>query len=185
LGEVPVARLRATLIEDFSLALQRGGVGDEVRRKSLAPLQTILNRAVVRGAIPTNPVALVKKPSQKRRRRIRVVLPSVVEAMRAWFLDQDRTQDALLLSVLAYGGLRHGEALALPRESMGEATISVIDAISLGEERGGTKTSEDRTVRLIQPLRNDLAEWLTSLGPGDGSDLMFPGVNGRPWTDTM
>ena len=48
LGNVPLGLIRPTTVEDFDLALQHDRVGTEVRRKALALLQTILNRAVIR-----------------------------------------------------------------------------------------------------------------------------------------
>jgi integrase len=46
-----------------------------------------------------------------------------------------RPRDAALLSVLAYSGLRPGEALALQWRDIREQTILVERALSLGEER--------------------------------------------------
>ena len=65
-------------------------------------------------------------------------------------------------SVLAYAGLRPGEALALTWGHMGERTVLVEGAVSLGEVKA-TKTGRSRSVRLLAPLR-DLAEWRTAAG---------------------
>lgn len=60
------------------------------------------------------------------------------------------------MSVLAYAGLRPGEALALAWRNVRERTILVDRAIALGTEKG-TKTNAARTVRLLAPLAKDLA----------------------------
>ncbi len=65
---------------------------------------------------------------------------------------------------------------------MREQTLLVQRALSLGEEED-TKTGHHRTVRLLAPLRADLVAWRLASGrPSDGS-LLFPGQNGKPWTE--
>ena len=76
-------------------------------------------------------------------------------------------RDATLIPVLAYAGLRPGEALALRWGDLRTRTILVQRAVSLGEEKA-TKTSQNRTVRLLGPLKADLAEWRLAVGRGPG-----------------
>jgi integrase len=77
-------------------------------------------------------VRVVRKPAAARKRTVRVVPPRVVEYLR----DRSPTLlDATLISVLAYAGLRPGEALALTWGDVGERTIRVDKALSLGEVR--------------------------------------------------
>ena len=91
-------------------------------------------------------------------------------------------RDATLLSMLAYAGLRPGEALALRWRDVRERTLLVERAVSLGAEKD-TKTAAHRTVRLLSPLVADLREWKMRAGrPGDG-ELMFPGHDDRPWSE--
>ena len=59
-------------------------------------------------------------------------------------------RDATLISVLAYAGLRPGEALALQWRDVREQTILIERALSLGQE-DDTKTDAHRTVRLLVP----------------------------------
>ena len=97
---------------------------------------------------------------------------------------RSRTErDATLVSVLAYAGLRPGEALALTWEHVGERTILVERSLALGELKE-TKTRSTRSVRLLAPLRSDLNTLRIRLGrPADG-DLVFPRPDGQPWRDT-
>jgi integrase len=90
-------------------------------------------------------------------------------------------RDAALISVLAYAGLRPGEALALQWRDIREQTILVERAVSLGEEKD-TKTAAHRTVRLLQPLAADLREWRLLSGRPSGKTLVFPSANGTLWT---
>ena len=67
--------------------------------------------------------------------------------------------------------MRPSEALALRWHDVREQTLLVERSLSLGDEVD-TKTRSHRTVRLLEPLREDLAAWRTS---ANGSALLFPG----------
>ena len=90
-------------------------------------------------------------------------------------------RDATLISVLAYGGLRPGEALGLRWGDVRERTLLIERAVSLGEV-GDTKTRAHRTVRMLTPLAQDLREWRLASGRPDDRALVFPGRDGKPWT---
>jgi len=90
-------------------------------------------------------------------------------------------RDATLVSVLAYAGLRPGEALGLRWRDIRERTILVQRSISLGEE-ADTKTRQHRTVRLLAPLAADLLTWRMAAGRPEDNELVFPGREGQPWT---
>jgi integrase len=121
------------------------------RSEDARPATTILQRAVVRRRIASNPVAAVKKPSQRRTRAVVVRTPAQVEKRRSALMTTNRRRDAALISVLAYAGLRPGEALALRWGDIRRRTIVVERAISLGEEKD-TKSRSVRTVNLLGGL---------------------------------
>ena len=127
-------------------------VGDAAIRKALGVLGAVLNKAVQWNRIATNPATTVKKPSAKRKRRIRPMPPEVVELLRD-LMPTDR--DRRLVSVLAYSGLRPGEALALEGRDVLLRTITVDKGLSLGEVKD-TKTHNDRAVPLLPSLSDDL-----------------------------
>jgi integrase len=64
-----------------------------------------------------------------------------------------------------------------------ERTILIERAVALGDVKA-TKTGQTRTVRLLGPLAADLAEWRLACGRPDGTSLVFPGWNEKPWRDT-
>ena len=109
-----------------------------------------------------------------RRKEVRPLAPIVVERMRA----VAGTRDATLISVLAYAGLRPGEALALQWRDVREQTILIERALSLGQE-DDTKTDAHRTVRLLSPLAADLREWRLRSGRPGAQRLVFPSRSGR------
>ena len=109
--------------------------------------------------------------------------PERVEAIRFALLGCGRIRDATLVSVLAYAGLRPGEALALRWTHVRERTLLVEGAVSLGAIEA-TKTGRSRTVRVLGPLAQDLAEWRLHAGRPASEELLFPGHHGEPWTAT-
>ncbi len=113
----------------------------------LSLLQSVLSRAVILGKVPANPVAAIRKPAQRRGRAVKPLAPAMVERPRRAIPDE---RDATLVSVLAYAGLRPGEALALTWGHVGERTILVERSLALGELKD-TKTRSTRSVRLLAP----------------------------------
>jgi integrase len=145
-------------------------------------LQGVLERAVEWQRIPANPARAVRKPPQRRERAVRPLAPLKVEQVRAHLLEGARLRDAVLVSVLAYAGLRPGEALALTWSHTRERTILVERAVALGELKT-MKTARTRTVRLLAPLAADLLEWRISRGGPADDALLFPGRSGAVWGD--
>jgi integrase len=177
LGSVPLRELTPELIGRWQSQRIAAGAGAEPVRKALTLLGGILQRAAESGRIASNPARLVRKAPRRRRAEVRPLAPATIEAMRAVC----GSRDAALISVLAYAGLRPGEALALRWRDVREQTLLVERAVSLGVEKD-TKTSAHRTVRLLSPLAQDLREWRMASGRPDDDALIFPGRDGEPWT---
>lgn len=180
LGDYELRRITPQVVAGFAEELRRAGVGEPTVRKVLSLLQSALQRAVVLGRIRSNPVAVIRKPSQRRRRVVRPLAPEAVERLRRK-MPIDR--DAVLVSVLAYAGLRPGEALALTWGDVGDRTILVERSLALGELKE-TKTRTTRSVRLLGPLTADLKALRMRLGRPGGDELVFPRRDGEPWRDT-
>jgi integrase len=183
LGTIPLRELTPELIASFRADLTAAGVGDPTVRKTLAFLQGILQRAVEWRRIDSNPAKGVRKPPQRKTRIVDLPSAAAVEEMRVKLRTQERMRDATLVCVLAYAGLRPGEALALEWRHIRERTILIEQALAFGEVKE-TKTGQTRTVRLIGPLAADLAEWQLASGRPSPKSLVFPAKEGKPWTDT-
>src|SRR4051812_41443038 len=82
-------------------------------------------------------------------------------------------RDATLISVLAYAGLRPGEALRLHWKHVGDRTLTVYAG----------KTGQRRSVRLLVPLAEDLGEWRSECGRAVEGDLVFPAADGSAWSE--
>jgi integrase len=183
LGRTQLRRIDARTVSSFQARMLADGVGKETTRKTLALLQGMLERAVEWGMLKTNPVKSVRKPSQRRQREVHLVVPATVETLRRHLLSIGRPRDATLVSVLAYAGLRPGEAIALTWGDIGEKTIRVTKSVSLGEVTG-TKTGQARTVEILKPLATDLRSWRTQSKLDTSPDaLVFPRRDGQVWKD--
>ena len=178
LGPLTLRELTPEVLARWQAERLASGAGPFAVREALKLLGAILQRALEAQHIETNPVRAVRRPPLPRRAEVRPLAPVVVERMRA----SCSPRDAALISVLAYGGLRPGEALGLRWRDIRERTLLIERAISLGVE-GDTKTAAHRTVRLLAPLHADLREWRMRSGRPSAGALVFPGHDGRPWSD--
>lgn len=70
LGRYRLRELTPRAIDDFRVALERAEVGDPTIIKALGILQAILQYAVMRDEIATNPAREIDKPRQRRRSRL-------------------------------------------------------------------------------------------------------------------
>jgi integrase len=128
--------------------------GHEALVKARGVLSTILQTAVEGGLIPANPVRSVRAPRAPLKAEVRPLAPASVEALRSVLSDRDAT----LVSLLAYAGLRPGEARELRWGHVGDRTLVI----------GASKTGTRRTVRLLAPLAQDLRAWRMVCGrPAD------------------
>ena len=183
LGHLPLRSITPQRVQRFQTELAEADVGAPTIRRALAILQGMLERAVEWGRIQRNPVRSVRKPRQKRTRVIEPLSPRQVEAVRSQMGKRKWHRDATLVSVLAYAGLRPGEALALRWSDVRERTIIVDKALALGDVKA-TKTQQSRTVRLMRPLAKDLKEWRKAAGNPESDKLIFPTRDGEPWGDS-
>lgn len=130
LGDNRLLDVTPEAVEETIHAMRRAGIGDGAITKALVVLSNMFSRAVVWGWVARNPVDAVKRPPQRSGKRvIRPLAPSRVEALRTRL----GLRDATLVSVLAYAGLRPGEALALRWGDVSASTIVVDKAASLGQ----------------------------------------------------
>jgi integrase len=198
LGGVRVKLARTSTFEDLQLALLERDppVGAETIRKLMTMLQSVMALAVRDDTLPTvtvNVVAAVRRPSAPRRRGL-ALWPTTVEAIRnaSWQTGTKRVrtvtmpqQDAALVSLLAYAGLRPEEALALVWADITARHIRVERAVALGEIRADDAVKRhDRSVRLLQPLAEDLRAWKDARGAIPlPNQLLFSRRDGGVWQD--
>ena len=180
LGNARLRSLTPDLISEMRADIAAAGVGEPAILKTLVLLQSMLERAVEWRRLESNPARGVRKPSQRRTRVVRPLPPKTIEAMRAHVLRHARQLDATLVAVLAYAGLRPGEALGLRWHDLGERTLLIERSVAFGQLTS-TKTGKARTVRLLAPLAETLATWHAVTPRTAPTDLIFPAPDGSAW----
>jgi integrase len=158
LGGLRLRDLTPLVIARFSAELEADGVGAESIRKTLTMLGSVLSRAVEWQLLDTHPVRAAPKPRSGSVRAVPAIRPSTVEAMRVRLSERD----AVLLVLLAYAGLRPGEALALEWRHVRARTLVIEQAVADGRVKGLKNRRRPRAVRLLEPLRDDLERWRQS-----------------------
>ena len=138
-------------------------------------LGSVFSCAVEWQLVDRNPVRAARKPRASNARAAVIAEPEQVEAMRASLLARGR--DPALLVLLAYAGLRPGEALALEWRHVRERTLVIEQAVSDGRVKA-LKNRRPRAVRLLEPLRDDLELRRARAGP------VIARSDGRFWRET-
>jgi len=191
LDDVPLGHFSAPLLSGWQAALIKGGVSPGTIHKSRTLLSSVLRHAAENGAIMANPLSLVRAPRSAPRDAVQPLSPAVVERIRQAMLSppdreigastqgqrarrrytlpapgtpQTRQRDALIVSILAYAGLRPGELRALPLEGFRENTILVQRAANPDGSSKPTKNRQHRTVRLLSALAQDVREYKFAIG---------------------
>jgi hypothetical protein len=131
LGGEAIRDIEPATVVALQRSLREDGVGEAMTQKLLMVLSGIMRHSQLIGRIPRNPVQPVRIPQPRRRRAIRPLTPATVEGMRAFALERGRVRDAALFSVLAYAGLRPGEALTLKWDCVRERTCSSSTAATM------------------------------------------------------
>jgi integrase len=180
IGHMRLRDLSVPTLMQLRADLEADGVGRQAVRKSLAVLQSILQRAVEWERIGSDPARSVRKPPM---RRDRAITPLTPETVRAALLDQGRVRDATLVSVLAYAGVRPQEAVALRWRNVRKNTLLIEQAVADGELKGQKTNRPPRTVTLLVPLRENLAAWRTEQQPETDEVFLFPSADGQPWRE--
>jgi integrase len=93
---------------------------------------------------------------------------------------QTRQRDALIVSMLAYGGVRPGELRALRWSDVHEGAIHVQRGTNPNGTPKPTKGGERRQVRLLPALAADLREYRLAAGRPPEDSLVL----GSSWTKT-
>lgn len=171
-------------------------LGDAPKRRLMMVLSAVFRRAVIHGKIPLNPIRELEKPRATPETTRRPFPPILIERIRRQLLSgaedeagKKRAQGyACLVSIIAYGGLRPAEALALQVRDVGENIITVDKAVTQSPTKstvGHTKTKKKRSPPLTPPLAEDLVEWFETRGGTNDTAPVIPSTDGKIWTLSM
>lgn len=181
LGRTPIRDIEPADVVALQRSLREAEVGEAMTQKVLVVLSGIMRHSQLLGRIARNPVQPVRIPQPRRKRAIRPLAPVTVERIRAEFVARACARDAALLSLMAYAGLRPGEAFALSWDCVGERSLIVEHGRADGRLKD-TKTGKIRTVGLLAPVAEDLVTWRTEAPTG--ATLMFARPDGGVFLDT-
>ena len=94
---------------------------------------------------------------------VRPLSPEAVEKIRARLLARGQKEGALLVSVMAYGGLIQQEAIPLKWRQIKNGAIEIgLDHVTPGSE--ASELLHERYVPMIETLADDLEEWRVECG---------------------
>jgi site-specific recombinase XerD len=163
IGNLAVRDVTHPIVVGIVAELMAAGVGAQATRRAMSLGHQVFGYALASGYVSANPFVGVHKPSGKRARAVVPMTPRQVEAVRSWFLKRGKERDAVLVSLMAYAGLRPAEAYALTWDKVGERTL-LIDCSAPDGRIKVTKTENHRSVTMLAPLATDLAEWQMRCG---------------------
>lgn len=186
------------IFEEMLAEMDARGVGNETQRKVMVAMSSVFKAAVRWRKVSVNPVLAVPKPRAAHKRVPRPLPPVVIERIRLQ-MRRRKTRDpsgargiadACLVTLMAYAGLRPGEALALTWGDVGANTLTIDKAVSIGEEEGtneeaDTKTGGVRFPPLVEQLAADLADLRAARGSVTDADLVFPARDGGYWSPSQ
>lgn len=180
LGSVAVGALRPADVRRFLGSLSSSGVGERTVRACRQVLHTILEEAVRDGVLPSNPARYARAP-RPQRPELRVPTPEEVERLVG---ATDAAWRPLVL-LLAYGGLRIGEALGLERQDLDLLARRVHVRRQAVEVAGRVELAEVKTAagRRVVALPGFVAEALARHlegRPDDPEALVFADGRGGP-----
>jgi integrase len=210
LAEIPLSELTVGRLRTWQAELLAQGASPATIHKARTFLSSVLRHAAEAEAISSNPLPLVRAPKAPQRDAIRPLTPATIEAIRRSMLmvqprevaassagqrsrraytltgraAHDRRRDAMIVSLLAYSGIRPGELRALRWRDVGENTLLIERAAAPDGTIKATKSRRRRPVRLLRQLAQDLRQWRLACGRPDDDAPIIAASNGRIWTKT-
>ena len=179
-GQVPVGKVTRDAVGRWIADLKADGLSPSRIRNCYNVLAACMDAAVDEGLIGRNPARRVELPRQRPYDHRYLTARQVDRLAAAFPSDADRA----LVVVLAYGGLRFGEAVALRRArvdilrrrlEIAEAATEVAGRLVFGEP----KTHRRRFVQLPRFVAETLARHLADR-PSGSDTLVWSAPNGGP-----
>jgi integrase len=182
-GEHELAHINRVAAREWLAGLQAAGLSASRTRQARQVLSSILELAVDGGYLLANPARGLKVQGGQEREMLHLDAAEVRDLIDA--VEQLRPSSGLLVQILAYGGLRWGEAVAIRRGRGDLLRSKLMIRESLSEVRGHlyfgpTKTHEDRVIVLPKFLRDGLAAHLAQYTAPEPDALVFTSPKGEP-----
>jgi integrase len=176
LADRRLTSLRRIDLEEWLAILKTKGLGSSSTRTARTLAGMVLGSAVDSGVLPANPMAGLRVPRPPAKAR-QALTAAEVEAL----ADVIGPQYRALVLVLAYGGLRPGEAAALRRRHLDDLGQLLVEE-GLTEVRGHVRIAETKTHQTrVVPLPSSVVELVREhldAQRGDPDGPMFPTPEG-------
>lgn len=177
LGAVELRRINPDFLRAWVAAMAADGLSASRMGQAKRVVSAVLAQAVNDGLIGRNPTDTVKVPKTRERDQRYLTAEQVTDLADA--VDQRMGGGAQLVKLLAYGGLRWGEAVALRANNVDvlRRQVHVRESATLVNGTlvwGSPKSHRSRTIVMPAFLINEMAPTLS------GSDLVFTSSTGRP-----
>lgn len=158
LGDRPLDRLKATDVERLIKSLRDRGLSDSTVRQTYTVLRAVLDTAVRDGLVARNVAATIKRPKVEAREARYLSRTEI----RQLFQAAQGYRNSSLITLLAFTGLRRGEALALKWEDVDLKAGTLRVRGTLARINRGLVVTEPKTNRSKRSV---------SLGPAVVEDL--------------
>lgn len=180
LGQMPVGDLRTIHVREWVAGMTGRGLSASRVRQAYLLLSQMLAAAEESGMLAVNPCRGIRLPRLPEPEP-RILTPAQVAAI----AEAARAPYGLLVNLLAYAGLRIGEAFALRRSSVDELGRRLIVKESIADINGRrivgtTKTHQQREVTLPPTVFAALMEHLHGSVPASPAAYLFPDSAGGP-----
>lgn len=179
LGARELSGLRPITVAEWVAQMKEDGLSPSRIRQAYRVLSQIMDAAVDNGLIAASPCKGVRLP------RMPQTEPHILTPLEASRIVRNATAPHdLLIAVLAFAGLRIGEAFALRRSDIDVQRRRLVVDENLSEANGvlvfdTPKSHQKRTLTLAPSLVKRLAAHLDEL-PGGPDALLFVNLQGRP-----
>lgn len=179
-GKAKLNTITPIAVEEWVSNLAAGGLSPSRVRQAHQVLHAALKAAVKNRYLVSNPAADVALPRARKREMLFLNEHQVEQLARA-----TAPEYRALVYLLAYGGLRWGEACALRRSRVDilRGRIEINESLAeVGSNRhfGSTKNHRTRTITVPRFLRDILNDHLVHQPGTNPSGLVFTASNGAP-----
>jgi integrase len=178
-GSTDVGDVRPIMVSEWVASMSERGLGPSRIRQGYRVLSLMMAAAVINEMVKTSPCRGVRLP------RLPQTEPHVmtVEEVERLIAAAPHPHD-LMIQILAYAGLRIGEALALRRSCIDPDTGYLLVAETVTEVKGklvfGTpKSHQQRKIKIPGFLVDALRRHLDQMTDKDPSALLFVGRTGN------
>ena len=177
LGAVELRRISPDFLRTWVADMASDGLSASRMAQAKRVVSAVLSQAVNDGLIGRNPAEMVKVPKTRERDQRYLTADQVTELAKA--VEQRMRSGGVLVKLLAYGGLRWGEAVALSADNVDvlRRRIHVRESATLVNGKlvwGAPKSHRARTVVIPRFLIEEMAPMLV------GSGLVFTSPSGQP-----